>query len=147
MFLGTFTLKIPLINFPATCAESSSPAMETDDQSNETESSANNQSDEERSGTEIGDNGDNQGTCAMIEEIGNCEVLPEFSDTVEVGTPHLLTDKDIEEMLCALRTLPDAPTETVNTVPEMDEDLLTREKVDIGKLMSQKRELRMLRNL
>jgi hypothetical protein len=83
----------------------------------------------------------------MIEEIGNCEVLPEFSDTVEVGTPHLLTDKDIEEMLCALRTLPDAPTETVNTVPEMDEDLLTREKVDIGKLMSQKRELRMLRNL
>ena len=124
-FLGAFTLKIPFISFPVTPTESS--ATETDDQSNETESSVSNQSDEESLGTEIGDNDDNQGTCAMIEEIGDCEVLPEVSDAFENRTPppppHLLTDKDIEEMLCALGTLSKAPTETMNTVPEMDEDL------------------------
>ena len=127
-FLGTFTLKIPLIDFP-TVRSTESLGMETetpDDQSSESKSleAPDNQSGESL-GMEIADN---QGTYAMIEEIGNCEVMPEFPNACEIGTPHeasLLSDKDIEEMLCALCHLPDAQKETVNTeiTTEMDEDL------------------------
>ena len=107
MFLGTFTLKIPLIDF-STAKTTESLGMKTEipsDQSSESESSeaSNNQSGKS-SGKEIADN---QGTYAMIEEIGNCVVMPEFPNAYETGTPHEatpLSDKDVEEMLkCAKR--------------------------------------------
>ncbi len=126
MFLGTFTLRIPLIDFP-TAKSTESLGMETEtpgDQSSESLEAPNNQSGKSL-GMEIADN---QGTYAMIEEIGNCEVMPEFPNTCEIGTSHEafpLSDKDIEEMLRALCRLPDAQKETVNTeiTTEMDEDL------------------------
>ena len=128
MFLGTFTLKIPLIDF-STAKTTESLGMKTEipsDQSSESESSeaSNNQSGKS-SGKEIADN---QGTCAMIEEIGNCVVMPEFPNAYETGTPHEatpLSDKDVEEMLSALCCLPDARKETTNTeiTTELDEDL------------------------
>ena len=121
-FLGTFSLKIPLINFRSTeHFNSESSSMEPpDDQSTEHFNS-------ESSGI-------------VIEEIGNCEMIAESSDVGENGTPHRmqptieLTDKDIEEMLSALRSVPDAPIlpngQTVNT--EMDEDLREVLGLDVG---------------
>ena len=153
MFLGAFTLKIPLIDFPTTKTEILS------DQSSESESSeASDNQNGKSSGMGIADNqgtytmieeigncvvmsefpntceigtlheADNQSTHAMIEEIGNCEVMPEFPNACETGTPHEatpLSDKDVEEMLSALCCLPNARKETVNTeiTTELDEDL------------------------
>ncbi len=131
----TFSLKIPLIRFQSTeqSSDESLVDIQEDEQCTRTEPT-----NEEQTSDQFCD--ESATDTIEVEEIGSCETVMESADInandapQEMRTTLELTDEDIEEMLTALRSVPDVPPPpndpTANV--EMDEDLREVLELDIN---------------
>jgi hypothetical protein len=133
----TFSLKIPLIRFQSTeqSDDESSVDIQEDEQCTRTEPTNEAQTSDQFCDESATDT-------IEVEEIGSCETVMESTNTdinvndapQEMRTSLELTDEDIEEMLTALRSVPDVPPPpnepTANI--EMDEDLREVLELDIN---------------
>ncbi len=133
----TFSLKIPLITFQSTeQSDESSVDIQEDEQCTRTEPT-----NEAQTSDQFYDDDDESATDSIaVEEIGSCETVMESTNInvndapQEMQTSLELTDEDIEEMLTALRSVPDVPptpNESAANI-EMDEDLREVLELDIN---------------